>query len=55
VQCGAGEHDQWPGYMTVLVIDYGIVILISRLTAVICWMIKFGVPKCQDCISQETM
>ena len=35
VQCGAGKHDQWRGYMTVLVINYGIMKPVSIHTAVI--------------------
>jgi hypothetical protein len=34
-QCGVGKHDQWRGYMTVLVVNDGIKKSISMLTAVI--------------------
>jgi len=52
-QCGAGKHDQWRGYMTVLVINHGIMKSISILTAVIRLMIKFDVDKLRDCFRQE--
>jgi hypothetical protein len=52
-QCSAGKHDQWRGYMTVLVVNHGITKSIGLLTAVICPMIKFNVAKLQDCFSQE--
>jgi len=41
-QRGVGKHDQWRGYMTVLVDNHGIIKLISILTAVIGPMIKFN-------------
>jgi len=44
-QRGAGKRNQMRGYMTVLVVDHGIVKSISKLTAVICPMIKFNVDK----------
>ena len=50
---GAGKHDQWRGYMTVLVVNHGIINSISILTAVIRSMIKFDVDKPQDCFRQE--
>jgi hypothetical protein len=53
VQRSAGKHDQWRGYMTVLVINHGIVKSISILTAVICPMIKFDVEKPRDSFQQE--
>jgi len=43
VQCGAGTHDQWRGYMTVLVINHGIIKSISILTDVISPRSKFDV------------
>jgi len=52
-QHGAGKHDQWLGYMTVLVVHHGIIKSISILTAVIRPMIKFDVDKPRDCFSQE--
>jgi hypothetical protein len=52
-QCGAGKHDQWRGYMTVLVINHGIIKSIRILTTVIRPMIKFDVDKPQDCFRQE--
>jgi len=52
-QRGAGEHDQWRGYMTVLVINHGIIQSISILTAVIRPMIKFDVDTLRDCFQQE--
>jgi len=51
--CSAGEHDQWRGYMTVLVVNHEIKKSISILTAVIRPMMKFDVDEPQDCICQE--
>jgi hypothetical protein len=42
-QLGAGKHDQWQGYITVLVINHGIIKSISIHTTVIYPMIKFDV------------
>jgi len=53
VQRGAGKHDQWQRYMTVLVVNHGIIKSISILTAVICPMIKFEVDNLRDCFCQE--
>jgi hypothetical protein len=52
-QRGACKHDQWQGYMTVLVINHGIIKPISILTVVIRKMIKFDVDKPRDCFRQE--
>jgi len=52
-QRGACKHDQWRGYMTVLVVNHGIVKSISILTAVIRLTIKFDVDKPRDCFRQE--
>jgi riboflavin transporter FmnP len=52
-QRGASKHDQWRGYMTVLVVNLAIIKSISILTAVICLMIKFDVDKPRDCFRQE--
>jgi hypothetical protein len=52
-QHGAGKHDQWRGYMTVLVVNHGIVKSIRILTAVNRPMIQFGVDKTRDCFCQE--
>jgi len=52
-QRGAGKHDQWRGYMTVLVVNHGIMKSISIVTAVIRPMIKFDVYKPWDCLRQE--
>jgi len=52
-QCGASKHDQWRGYMTVLVVNHGIVKSISILTAVIRPMIKFDVDELRDCFRPE--
>ena len=52
-QCGAGKHDQWQGYMTVLVVNHGITKSMSILTAVIRPMMKFDVDKPWDCFRQE--
>jgi hypothetical protein len=54
-QRGAGKHDQWGGYMTVLVVNHGIIKSIRILTAVIRPMIKFDVDEPRDCFRQEVM
>jgi len=53
VQRGAGKHDQWRGYMTVLVVNHGSIKSISILTAVIRLMIKFDVNNLRDCFRKE--
>jgi hypothetical protein len=45
VQRGVGKHDQWGGYMTVLVVNHQIIKSISILIAVIDPMITFNVAK----------
>jgi hypothetical protein len=52
-QRGARKHDQWRGYMTVRVVNHGIIKCITILTAVIRLMIKFDVDKLRDCFRQE--
>jgi len=52
-QRGGGKHDQWRGYMTVAVINHGIIKSISILTAVIHPMIKLDVDKPRDCFRLE--
>jgi hypothetical protein len=52
-QRGAGIHDQWRGYMTILVVIHGMIKSLSILTAVIHPMIKFDVDTQWDCIRQE--
>ena len=52
-QRGACKDVQWRGYMTVLVVNHGIIKSISILTAVIRPMIKFDVDKLRDCLRQE--
>jgi hypothetical protein len=52
-QDGAGKHDQWRGYMTVLVVNHGIIKSICILTTVIRPMIKFDVDKPRDCFRQD--
>jgi hypothetical protein len=54
LQRGAGKHDQWRGYMTILVVNHEIIKSISILTAVIRPMIKFDVDKPRDCFRQAT-
>jgi hypothetical protein len=54
-QRGAGKHDQWQGYMTVLVVNHGIIISISTATAVIGPMIIFEVDKPRDFFCQQLM
>jgi hypothetical protein len=52
-QSGASKHDQWRGYMTVLVVNLGIINSISILTAVICSMRKFDVDRLHNCFCPE--
>jgi len=52
-QRGAGKRDQWPGYMTVLVVNHGMIKSINILTAVSRPMIEFNVDKPWDCFRQE--
>jgi len=52
-QRGAGNHHQSQGYMTVLVVNRGIMKSISILTAVIRRMIKFDVDEPRYCFCQE--
>jgi len=51
-QRGAGKYVQWRGYMTVLVVNHGIIKSIIILTAVIRRMIKFDVDKLPYCFRQ---
>jgi hypothetical protein len=53
VQCRAGTHDQWRGYMTILVVNHGIVKSISLLTTVIRLMMKCNVDSLRDCFPQK--
>jgi len=52
-QHGAGKHDLWRGYMTVFVVNNGIMKSISILTAVIRLMINFDAHTPWDCSCQE--
>jgi hypothetical protein len=52
-QCGAGKHDQWRGYMTILVIKDGTIKSISIYTMVIRLMIKFDVDNPGECSRLE--
>jgi len=52
-QCSLGKHDQWRGYMTILVVTEGIIKSISLQTAVIRLVINFDVDKQGDCFLQE--
>jgi hypothetical protein len=52
-QHGSCKHDQCGGYMTVVVVNHGIMKSISILTAVIHPMIKFDVDKPRDCFHPE--
>jgi hypothetical protein len=52
-QRGAGKHDQWRQYMTVLVVNHRIVQPICMLTADIRRIMKFHVDKPQNCFCQE--
>jgi len=48
-----GKHDQWRGYMAVLVVNHVIIKSISILTGVIRPMIQFDIDKPWDCFRQE--
>jgi hypothetical protein len=48
-QRGAGKHNQWRVYMTVLVFNHGIIKFMGILTAGIRPMVKFDVDKPRDC------
>jgi len=52
-QRGAGIHDQWRGYMTVLVVNHGNTKSISILVEGIRPMIRFDVDTPRDCFHQE--
>jgi hypothetical protein len=52
-QSGAGKHDQWRGYMTVLGVNHGLIKSISIVTAVIRPVTKFDVDTLWDCFHQE--
>jgi hypothetical protein len=52
-QRGACNHDQWRGYMTVHVINHGIIKSIHILTAVIRAMTKIDVDIPPDCFRQD--
>jgi len=52
-QPGAGKDDQWRGYMTVLVINHGIIQSITIPTAVFYPMIRIDVDTPPDCFWQE--
>jgi hypothetical protein len=55
LQRGAGKHDQWRGYMTILGENDGSIQSIGTLTAVISPMIICDVEKLLDCFRQEVM
>jgi hypothetical protein len=52
-QRGACEHNQWRGYMTVFVVNHGILKSINILTAVIYLMIKLDVDTPRDSLGQQ--
>ena len=52
-QRGAGKHDQWGGYMTVLVANQGIMKSIRIFTVVILPMINFDVDNPRECFRQD--
>jgi len=52
-QYSAGEHHQRRGYMTVRVVNHGIIESIGICTAVIRTMIKFDADKPQDFFRQN--
>ena len=53
IQCGAGKHDQWRGYLTVHVVNHGITNFIRILTTVIRLMIKCDVDNARDSFCQN--
>ena len=53
MQHGAGQYDHRGGYMTVLVINHGIIKAIGILRVVIHLMMKFDVDKPRECFRQE--
>jgi len=53
VLCSACKNNLWPGYVTVLVANHGIIKCTSILTMVIRPMINYDVDKLQDCFRQE--
>jgi len=54
-QSGAGKHDRWQGYMTILVVNYGSIKSIRKFAMVIRPMIKFDVDTQRDCFRQDVM
>jgi hypothetical protein len=52
-QGGASKHDQWRGYMTVLVVNHVIINSISLFTVVIRSMKKFDVDRLHNCFCPE--
>jgi hypothetical protein len=52
-QRGAGKHDQWRGYTTLLVVNYGMKKCITILTAVVRTMVQCEVDKPRDCFRKE--
>jgi len=54
-QRSAGKHDQWRGYMIILVVNPGIIKSISILTAIIRPMIKFDLDSTGDCSGQKVL
>jgi len=52
-QCSACRHDQWQGYMTVLVMNHGMIQSIRIITAVIRAMIKFDLDTLWDWFRQD--
>jgi hypothetical protein len=52
-QLNSGKHDQWRGYITVLVVNHGMIKSITILTAGIRLMIKFDVDHPLDCFREE--
>lgn len=52
-QRSAGKHDEWQGYITVHVVNHGIITSIRMLTAGICPIIIFDIDTHQDCVPKE--
>jgi hypothetical protein len=52
-QLGAGKRNQWRGYMTILIVNHGIIKSICILTAAIRLLIEFYVDQPLDYFCQE--
>jgi hypothetical protein len=52
-QRGVDKHEQWQGFLTILVVNHGIIKAISKLTTGIRLMITFEVDELWDCFREE--